>query len=324
MANPWENIVPPPSDLSARRIDDSHPLDLYWARDHLGRYLFIYEMPHDDAPATAQMPNLVGVDTLYMTADSGVSAARLVLVLNETGNWELFHALCNDLVRATSASADSRHAVDTIIRRLNRWQEFLRKQRSELLTVEKIRGLIAELMFLKNHLIPAFGAGAAVQFWQGPEGSPQDFNVNVSALEVKCKLASSTPHVTITSADQLCPQLSEMYLFVVTLGNSAHDAPDAITLPGLVTQIRSVLQAENPSVLERFNDLLFLVGYVDSDGYREFSFVLADEKMYRIGEGFPRVCPADIHPGVVRLTYDIRLADCAPFEGMPDWVGPFQ
>jgi len=238
MANPWENIAPALGNLSARRIDESHRLDLYWARDHLGRYLFVYEIPHDDAPATVQMPNLVGVDTLYMPPGGSIPTARLVLVLNETGNWELFHALCNDLVRATSGSADSRQAVDTIIRRLNRWQEFLRKQRSDILTVEKIRGLIAELIFLKDYLIPAFGAGAAVQFWQGPQGSPQDFNVNVSAIEVKCKLGSSTPHVTITSADQLCPQLPEMYLFVVTLGNSAPDAPDAINLPNLVAEIR--------------------------------------------------------------------------------------
>jgi len=76
--------------------------------------------------------------------------------------------------------------------------------------------------------------------------------------------------------------------------------------------------------VERFNDLLFLIGYVDSNSYREFSFVIADEKMYRVDEGFPRVCPADIHPGVVRLTYDIRLADCAPFEGTPAWMGAFQ
>jgi len=187
MANPWENIAPALGNLSARRIDESHRLDLYWARDHLGRYLFVYEIPHDDAPATVQMPNLVGVDTLYMPPGGSIPTARLVLVLNETGNWELFHALCNDLVRATSGSADSRQAVDTIIRRLNRWQEFLRKQRSDTLTVEKIRGLIAELIFLKDYLIPAFGAGAAVQFWQGPQGSPQDFNVNVSAIEVKCR-----------------------------------------------------------------------------------------------------------------------------------------
>jgi hypothetical protein len=321
MANPWENMAPALGDVSARRIDESHPLDLYWARDHLGRYLFIYEMPYDDAPATARMPSLVGVDTLYMPAGSGTSTARLILVLNETGNWELFYALCNDLVRATSASADSRHAVDTIIRRLNRWQEFLRRQRSDILTAEKIRGLIAELIFLKNHLIPAFGAGSAVQFWQGPQGSPQDFNVNVSAIEVKCKLGSTAPHVTITSADQLCPQLPKMYLFVVTLGNSAPDAPDAINLPDLVAEIRSALETENPNTVERFNDLLFLVGYVDSDNYREFSFVVVDQTMFRVAEGFPRVCPADVHPGIVRLSYDIRLADCASFEGTPDWMG---
>ena len=45
MINPWDEITPPIKDLSARRVDHSHPLDLFWARDHLGSYLFVYEFP---------------------------------------------------------------------------------------------------------------------------------------------------------------------------------------------------------------------------------------------------------------------------------------
>jgi len=43
MNNPWENINPPSKDVSARRVDHTHNLDLFWGRDHLGHYLFIYE-----------------------------------------------------------------------------------------------------------------------------------------------------------------------------------------------------------------------------------------------------------------------------------------
>ena len=250
-----------------------------------------------------------------------ITKTRLVLILNDKNDWELFLALCSDLVQATRLSEDTASAVHTILRRLTRWQDFLKKHRSDLLTEEKIKGLIGELLFMKSHLIPAFGAGMAVEFWQGPEGLPQDFNIKSSAIEVKCKLGATAPYVTIASADQLCPQLPEMYLFVVTLGKTVPEDQGAINLPGLVSEVRTALQSENSNRIERFNDLLYVIGYADSDRYLEYSYVLADETMYRVTAGFPRICPDEIHHGIVRLSYDIRLSECDPFVGRPDWMG---
>ena len=321
MKNPWNDISPPPNDVSARRVDHTHALDLYWARDHLGRYLFVYEMAPEEAPEKTDLPDLVGIQTAYIPADGEITKTRLVLILNDKSDWELFLALCSDLVQATRLSADTASAVHTILRRLTRWQDFLKKHRSDLLTEEKIKGLIGELLFMKSHLIPAFGAGMAVEFWQGPEGLPQDFNIKGSAIEVKCKLGATAPYVTITSADQLCPQLPEMYLFVVTLGKTVPEDQDAINLPGLVSEVRTALQSENSNRIERFNDLLYMIGYADSDRYLEYSYVLADETMYRVTDGFPRICPDEIHRGIVGLSYDIRLSECDPFVGRPDWMG---
>ena len=321
MKNPWDQIDPPLNDVSARRVDHTHALDLYWARDHLGRYLFVYEMTPEEAPQKTELPNLVGIQTAYVPAGGDISKTRLILMLNEKSNWELFLALCNDLVQATRPSRDTPSAVHTILRRLARWQDFLKKHRSDMLTEERIKGLIGELFFMRSHLIPRFGAGMAIQFWQGPEGWPQDFNINNSAIEVKCRLGATAPYVTIASADQLCPQLPEMYLFVVTLGKTVPEAQDAISLPGLVSQVRTALQFENSSKIELFNDLLYMIGYVDSDRYLEFSYVLTDETMFRVVDGFPRICSDELHHGIVRLTYDIRLSDCHPFVGRPDWMG---
>ncbi|MBU4011406.1 MAG: PD-(D/E)XK motif protein, partial [Proteobacteria bacterium] len=67
-------------------------------------------------------------------ANESIYRNRLILLLNERSNWELFLSLCNDLVQATRQSKTSTSAVQTILRRLTRWHEFLRKNRSELLT----------------------------------------------------------------------------------------------------------------------------------------------------------------------------------------------
>ncbi|MCL4832491.1 MAG: PD-(D/E)XK motif protein [Caldilineaceae bacterium] len=321
MNNPWDNIRQPSKDVSARRVDHTHSLDLFWARDYLGHYLFIYEFPSEDVTFKINSPDLAGIQTFYLPADNSSTKNRLVLMLNEQSNWELFLSLCDDLVQATRQAETSASAVQIILRRLDRWHDFLKKNRNDLLAEEKIKGLIGELMFIKNHLIPVFGAGQAIQFWQGPEGLPQDFNVNSSAIEVKCQSGASSPYVQITSADQLCPQLPEMYLFVITLGKTLPETEFAIHLPGLVAHIRDALQSDASRQIERFNDLLHMVGYIDSDRYLEFSYIFSGEKMFEVTDGFPRICSSDIHHGIEKLSYNISLTACESFEGKPDWAG---
>ncbi|MGB5157361.1 PD-(D/E)XK motif protein [Desulfobacterium sp. N47] len=321
MNNPWDEINPPSKDVSARRIDHTHSLDLFWARDHFGRYLFVYEFSSEaESISNINLPDLVGIQTAYIPANGSINSNRLVLLLNEQSNWELFLSLCNDLVQATRQSKTSASAVQTILRRLTRWHEFLRKNRSELLTEEKIKGLIGELLFIRNYLIPTFGSGRAIQFWQGTEGLPQDFNINNSAIEVKCQSGATSPYVRISSAEQLCPQLPEMYLFVITLGKSTPETENAINLPGLISNIRDILQSDTSSHIERFNDLLHMIGYIDSDSYLDFTYILAGEKMFQVTEGFPRICNHDIHHGIVKLSYDISLSECEPFKNRPDWM----
>lgn len=320
MNNPWDKINPPSGGVSARRVDHTHTLDLFWARDHFGRYLFIYEFPPEDKMPNNDLPDLVGIQTTYVLANGNDSQNRLILMLNEQSNWELFLSLCDDLVQATQRTETSATALQTILRRLSRWHDFLKKNRSILLSEEKIKGLIGELLFIINYLIPIFGAGQAIQFWQGPEGLPQDFNVNSSAIEVKCQSGATAPYVKITSADQLCSQLPEMYLFVITLGKTIPGSEGAINLVGLISRLRNILQSDSSNQLERFNDLLFMIGYVYSERYRDYSYVSTDEKMFQVIEGFPRVCAKDIHHGIVKLSYNISLAECEPFEKLPDWM----
>ncbi len=319
MHNPWDTISQPTNDVSARRIDHTHALDLFWARDHLGRYLFIFELPPDAVMQQSNLPALAGMQLTHMPA-SGEVPARMVLVLNEKTNWEIFLALCNDLVHTTRNCKGIQEAVQTILRRLGRWQEFLKKQRPGLLSEEQIKGLIGELLFIRDTLNPEFGPAQAITFWQGPETLPQDFNVNDCAIEVKCQSGVSQPTVRISSAEQLCPQLPEMYLRVLTLGRTAPDNSEAINLPLLVDQIRQALDTCSPPALERFNDLLFMTGYVDSERYRDFSYLLAGQAMFHVVDGFPRICPDDLPAGIARLSYSVSLSECAPFKGAPDWM----
>jgi hypothetical protein len=320
MTNPWSVIELPAHDVIGRRIDHRHPFDLFWGKDYLGHYLFIFESGDHHYGMQALLPDLVGIKTRYLPASQDSPKSRLVLLLNEQQNWELFYSLCNDLIGATRNAASAKSAMEIILHRLERWHEFLRANRGGILGEEKIKGLIGELLFLKKHLMPVFGPGPALNFWQGPEGAPQDFCVGQSAIEVKCKSGATRPYVRISSEFQLCSQLPELYLHVITLGKATSEQEGAIHLPGIIADVRLQLTSVSYEQSERFSDLLFDIGYIDSDSYLSYSYFVTNESTFKVVPGFPRVCSDALPQGVANLTYDINLLACAKFAGTPDWM----
>lgn len=316
MENPWSGIEKPETDFNVRLVGTKHPLRLFWGRDTTGRYLFIYDTVAANIPDRGTFPNLIGIGLL--TSRNGQNG-KLVLRLNETSNWELFHALCSDLVRATTGIDDSPTACAIIVRRLDRWQEFLKKARSGILPLESIKGLIGELLFLSERVAPEFGWNDAVSFWKGPEGSPQDFAIHQIAVEIKCQAGSSKPHVRITSAEQLEPQLPEGYLVVYTIATADESEETAFTLNGLVEQIRGELESESHTSRERFEDLLYRAGYVTSEEYNEVHFCSIAAKSFRLSEGFPRILASQLNSGIGNVSYTLNLEDCVGFDGRPIW-----
>jgi hypothetical protein len=209
MKNPWLAIEKPSSDLNVRLVDEKHPLKLFWGVDTRERYLFAYDATISGLPQKKSLPSLSGLE-LYVIPQG--ARGKLVLLLQDNSNWEIFYALCSDLVRATANVKDESAASIIILRRLQRWQELLCKTRRGILTPDEIKGLIGELLFLKTPLAAVFGYDAAIVGWRGPEDGPQDFAINETAVEVKCQSGGTKPVVRISSADQLCPQLPVVHL----------------------------------------------------------------------------------------------------------------
>ena len=77
----------------------------------------------------------------------------LIITLNNKEQWGLFYALCQDLIESTRSSETHTDSVNSLIRRLRGWQIFLSSGKPKILSDEKIRGLIAELLFLELHLL---------------------------------------------------------------------------------------------------------------------------------------------------------------------------
>jgi hypothetical protein len=318
MNNPWGKISVPFQDINARRVDHAHPLDLFWGKDRQGRYMFICGFAGAEI-VSKDLPDLAGIQVFCTSPDRTLGTKRLVLMLNHQANWEIFLALCEDLIRSTRDEAHREGTAQTIIRQLRRWQELLKRVSSGTLSEEQIRGLIGELVFIRDHLVPVFGAAAAISFWQGPEGLPQDFSVNDAAVEVKSHLSTAKAEIHISSAEQLSTVLQELYLFVLSLGVSVSENSSAVNLPQLVDTIAAQLESQ-PRAGERFRTLLLSSGYLELDLYKDFNYIVTTHQMYQVRDGFPRIRIEDVVTGVSGISYSISLHSLAGFEKHPPWL----
>lgn len=311
MNNPWNNIETPSHEFNVRLVSDKHPLKLYWGKDARGGYLFVTQIPRDSVPDKKVLPELAGICVAVSKAPDCV---RLVLLLNETANWELFKALCVDLIRASETAKSDVEAVAVIVRRLVRWHEFLKRERVHLLSPEAVKGLIGELLFLESKIAPHFGWDLAVSFWKGPADAPQDFAIHDTAVEVKCQSGISKPYIQISSLEQMDAQLPNFYLAVHTLATAEPDNVDGFTLNGLVARIRAALNATSNASRELFESLLFQAGYIQLDAYDETRFRCVATRVFKVTGDFPRLTPATVPKGIAKISYQISLESCIPFE----------
>jgi hypothetical protein len=316
MKNPWSAINKPSVDFNVRLVNEVHPLRLFWGVDAKSRYLFAYDAAINELPLKKSLPHLSGLE-VYVASQG--ARGKLVLVLQSNSNWELFYALCADLVRATATITDESIASLVLLRRLQRWQELLKRTRPGILTPDQIKGLMGELLFLQDPLATVFGYDEAVTAWKGPEGGPQDFAINETAVEVKCQSGGSKPSVRINSADQLSPQLPRGYLVVYTLAGQASDERDSLTLNSVVAGIREEFARTSAATRERFEDLLYMAGYLTREEYDDHRFLVVSVKSYQLADGFPRIVNSGLLPGVEFVSYSVRLDACATFQSKPDW-----
>jgi len=301
--------------MNELRVDAQHPLEFFWAVDKLGSYLFICnELSSKTIPV---FPELQGVKIALQKGEHE-NTIRFALLLKDNSDWELFYAICMDIVECTRKST-----VDTgltvILRRIGSWHQFLRKEKNGLLNEEQIKGLLGELIFIRKWLAPVFGWDKAVSFWCGPLGTPQDFCIDDMVIEVKAQLSATRAEIKISSAEQLTPQTAKMHLHVLTFGKASEKSDSTFSLPTIIHEIRTAL-TQSPETLETFSELLMEVGYVDSQHYDSYVYTLIDENTFEVKDGFPRITTASIPTGVVKISYNISLEDCAVFKGEPTWM----
>ena len=97
----------------------------------------------------------------------------------------LFFSFANNMIDYVCRPSNTDTPFAAIVFRYNQWQKLLKANRTGLLSVERIRGLIGELLFIQKYLIPEYGPQKSLEYWKGPLGADQDFRTENTWYEIK-------------------------------------------------------------------------------------------------------------------------------------------
>ena len=313
--DPWRDIEVPRKDrtLNVRRADAGHSLDYWFARDLQGRYVLCFDSDAE-VPAVSSSPKLAGIRVNTLTL--GEAGCRLVLTLLESGQFDVFRALCFDLMRSTAelSRSESCAGLSITLNRLRRWQKLLEKARDDLLTQSKIIGLVGELLFLRDLILPRMNTFDAVQSWRGPYGDEQDFLLAGRIIEVKTQLSTSDRYLPISSEEQLNTASGPILVCHQTLDVPAGEEAGAVSLNGLVSSLVEPMADKDYAAADLLRTALLEAGYRRREEYGRPFWLLNGRSFYKIREGFPRIIPGMISVGIDRVRYRIALQACADFE----------
>ena len=308
-SSPWDDIAVPGADFNVRQVAVGTAVPCFWGRDAGGACLFIVELQGDHAAQYRKNAVTVnGIDVDLRAGDQGQQ--HLVLALERQVDRDLFEGLCRTLASSLEHATDSASSLAVSLAHIRRWKTFL-SGRSQHLSIEEVRGLFAEIVFLTELIDRQMSSSDAVEAWLGPERSHQDFIFGNTAVEVKSLSGGERSSIRISSEDQLESLNDALFLRVYRLSSLA-DAAGARSLNEIVTAVQARLGEAD--AVEAFDRKLVAHGYAPLPDYDEPRFVVSDVRSYRVADDFPRLMRSQLPTGIAKVAYDIRLETIAPYE----------
>jgi hypothetical protein len=265
-------------------------------------------------PPSRDLPECHGLEIISVMLDL---QPYFGVRLRDVAYVDVFTVLAEDVAPRVAVARDTAEAVAGLLDRLRQWQHFLTAAR-EGMSVEVQRGLWGELHVLKEHILPVFGAKAAVCGWKASSASHQDFQFSTGAIEVKSTAAKQPQSIRITSERQLDETgVGSLFLHIVVLDEREVEEGEGCegkSLPKTINEIRAIICNET-NTLSAFNDRLTDRGWIDSfaDRYAARRWTVRRELSYRVQNGFPRLVEANLPAGVGDVNFSLSMAACEPF-----------
>lgn len=218
-----------------------------------------------------------------------------------------FACFCADVIESLVDVA-SKDRAKTLVGVIDIWDQFFTHSGDKTLSMNRQRGLFAELWWLRKLLLSEMTDIAAVESWKGAQRKVHDFEHNGKVVEVKSTITKEPRKVIISNERQLDNrELESLHLFILTL--DVHETGES--LPDIVEEIKSHLGKGRAAAKFRRN--LLLAKYLEADAEKYVSrYTKRHEELFKVQEGFPRIIELPIGTG--DLKYSVQVSACKPFQ----------
>lgn len=305
----WDGLTPAAVGQHTTRLDfrDKAPkgYGLYWAVNcHGNRGI---RLDYRGKGRVGKLPNL---EYLVFEEDRS-SQDKYVAVFLTTGNEEMvlaFGSLADALAEAVS-EAPVEKRVATFISRIRMWNHLLSAGGS--FGVDQARGLYAELVALRDLVLPAMDEEQAIASWEGPSGGNHDYCCGSVDIEIKSIPAGGRKRITISSKDQLEPGGATLYLLAIEVIENK-TAKGGETIADVVGAICG--QIADPAVRVSFQEKVGATGCEASTLFSSMRMTAKRKTAYLIDDSFPRISASSVPSEIDEMKYRIDLSKCSRFE----------
>jgi Putative PD-(D/E)XK family member, (DUF4420) len=286
----------------------------------LGREALIVSFPRSRSVDPARLPEGKGFDVTCVE-DQTMFAGKMAIALirKVEGSQDIFATVVVDVLRALegATACSSGDVVEAFLERVRQWQEFMARTHRPLSLDAQI-GLYGELLMLKLLAGTRLGA-AALDCWQGPLRTAQDFYVRAGAVEVKSTVRAGNFLARINSIEQLDSDKTPFFLCAFRFEQNT----DGISLIGLVSLLRERFGLAG--VQRGFDALLMVMGYLDEHAAlygRRLN--LKNVRAIRVEGDMPRLT-RDVLPTAIRSAAYVLDLDAleVPSVGLPEMIKEF-
>lgn len=286
-----------------QRIDEDYQVNFFVGYNDSGKMSMI--LTESGRDVRVKSSNLIDVN-LNRREDGKLA---LSFDLMDQSYASMFLVFCKDMIVVCEREGRNR-AIESAIVRWNYWLKMFGKKRDKYLEKSVVKGLIGELMIMKEYLIPLYGYEQAITGWMGPQSGHKDYEIGETWYEIKTTTAGAT-EVTINSAEQLDSTL-EGHLGVVRLDDASPISNTSLNLNEVIIDVMDCI--ELPEIMDLFRAKLDLLGYESDEYYNDFAFVYSGFDLYSIKDSFPRITRNELYTAIGNVQYSLLLGAIENFK----------
>ncbi len=233
----------------------------------------------------------------------------IVFSLLDSRYEEQFYYFCADLISSTQSSKSDEDSYRLAIASYKKWKRMFKNTLSDFLSEIEIMGLIAEISFLRDYMIPAYGEDDSVKSWTGQEMTKKDFSIDGKWFEIKA-VTKGKGSVKISSLEQL--DGNENGFLVVYPLEKMSPVSGAVSLNDLVKEVYESINNEDTK--ELFMEKISLQGFMFHEYYDDHRYAVGSYRRFAIKNDFPRLIPDTVPKYIVKAEYEIDINGLQGYE----------